>query len=255
MVSFNFKDKVVIITGAGSGIGRATAIEFAKSGAFVYLIDKSEKTLIETAHKIKDMGKNAAYVKVDVSIWEEVEKMANLIKKEQGRIDVLVNNAGIASTNKASWVMPTLEIDIKEWKGVLATNLNGQFFCAKAVIPIMMKQRSGNIVNVSSSVAFTGAVGSVAYCASKAGVIGLTRHLARELGPYNIKVNCIAPGLILTPMQEGIPEEAINEIVRRIPLRRAGTAEDVARIILFLSCEELYMTGQTIIIDGGNFMH
>jgi 3-oxoacyl-[acyl-carrier protein] reductase len=182
--------------------------------------------------------------------------MVSKVKETFGRIDVLVNNAGIAAaTKESSWHMPTLELDDAEWDGVLNVNLKGQFHCAKAVMPQMMEQKDGAIINLSSTTAFTPGVGSAAYIASKAGIMALTRVLAKELGSYNIRVNCVAPGFTITPMQGSMPQEAIDMVAKMIPLGRPGYPADIAQAILFFASDGLFITGQTLIVDGGSTMH
>jgi 3-oxoacyl-[acyl-carrier protein] reductase len=249
------KGKVAIVTGAGKGIGRGTALEFAKGGASVALVGARPESIGQVKEEIAALGHDAVAILADVSKWEDVLRMARQVKETFGRIDILVNNAGIASTKTASWHMPTLEIDGDEWDGVLAVNLKGQFHCAKAVMPFMMEQRSGAIINISSTTGLVPAVGSAPYCASKAGIMALTKVLARELGSYNIRVNCVAPGLTITPMQDAMPKEAIDAVAKMIPLGRAGLPADIARAILFFASDGLFVTGQTLIVDGGGTMH
>jgi 3-oxoacyl-[acyl-carrier protein] reductase len=247
--------KVVIITGAGKGIGKGTALEFAKAGAKVVLVGGRQESIEAVKKEISALGQDAMTVVADVSKWNDVESMAKTVVEAHGRIDVLVNNAGIAAATKApSWSMPTLELDDDEWDGVMNVNLKGQFHCAKAVMPRMMEQKSGAIVNLSSNTAFTPSVGSAAYIASKAGIMALTRVLAKELGKYNIRVNCVAPGLTITPMQDSVPQEALDMVAKMIPLGRAGYPADIARAILFFASDDLFITGQTLLVDGGSTM-
>jgi len=246
-------EKVAIVTGAGQGIGRATSLELAKAGAQLVLADLKEDSLANLQVELQPLNAKVAVVRADVSKGEDAQAMAKLALDTFGRIDILVNNAGITSP-RGAWHMSTLDLDDQEWDRVLGVNLKGQFHCAKAVMPCMMSRRSGRIVNVSSSVAFTGSVGSAAYCASKAGVLGLTKVLARELGPYNICVNAVAPGLTMTAMQDGIPPEVIAMVEKTIPLGRAGQPVDIARAILSLVTNDLFLTGQTLIVDGGGTM-
>lgn len=246
--------KIAIITGAGKGIGRGTAIEFAKAGAKVILVGVRPESIGEVKKEIEALGFDALTIVADVSKWEDVQKMVKQVIDTFGRVDILVNNAGIASTKTAAWQMPTLEIDEAEWDGVLAVNLKGQFHCAKAVMPYMMQQRSGSIINLSSTTALNPAVGSAPYCASKAGIMALTRVLAKELGSYNVRVNCVAPGFTLTPMQGSLSQDQIDMVAKMLPLGRAGLPEDIARAILFFAGDGLFVTGQTLIVDGGGTM-
>jgi NAD(P)-dependent dehydrogenase (short-subunit alcohol dehydrogenase family) len=251
----DLKEKVAIVTGAGKGIGRGTSLEFAKVGVKVVLVGARPESIGEVKKEIASLGFDATTILADVSKWDAVNRMAKQVKETFGRIDILVNNAGIASTKIASWHMPTLGIDDDEWDGVLAVNLKGQFNCAKAVMPFMMEQRNGAIINLSSTTAFVPAVGSAPYCASKAGIIALTKVLARELASYNIRVNCVAPGFTLTPMQDNVPKESIDMVSKMIPLGRAGLPADIAKAILFFASDGLFVTGQTLIVDGGSTMH
>jgi 3-oxoacyl-[acyl-carrier protein] reductase len=248
--------KVVIVTGAGKGIGRGTAVEFAKAGAKVVLVGGRPESIEEVKKEISAFSDKTVTAVADVSKWDDVRKMARKTIETFGRIDVLVNNAGIAAATKAaSWNMPTLELDDDEWDGVMNVNLKGQFHCAKAVMPQMMEQKDGAIINLSSTTAFRPGVGSAAYIASKAGIMALTRVLAKELGGYNIRVNCVAPGLTITPMQNSMPKEAIDMASKMIPLGRPGYPADIAKAILFFASDGLFATGQTLVVDGGGTMH
>jgi 3-oxoacyl-[acyl-carrier protein] reductase len=247
--------KVAIVTGAGQGIGRGAALKLACAGAKLVLAGRHENTLAAVQGEIQAQGKEATFLRTDVSQSADAQNLAKHALDVFGGIDILVNNAGIASTGNASWQMSTLNMDEQEWDRVLAVNLKGQFNCAKAVMPTLMKQRSGRIVNLSSTTGLTGAVGSAAYCASKAGIMAFTKVLARELGPYNICVNCVAPGLTMTPMQDSTPPELIAMASKMIPLGRAGVDMDIAHAILFLASDGLFVTGQTIVVDGGGTMH
>jgi 3-oxoacyl-[acyl-carrier protein] reductase len=247
--------KVAIITGAGKGIGRATAIEMASRGAHLVLADISETALEDARRELEQLAPAVLAIRMDVARRENADQMVARAVASFGHVDILVNNAGIASAGKASWRMSALDLEDAEWDRVLAVNLKGQFNCARAVMPVMMKQRSGAIVNLSSTTALTGAVGSAPYCASKAGVMALTKVLARELGPYNVRVNAIAPGLTLTSMQDGTPPEVIAMATRSIALGRAGGPHDIAKAIVMLSAESLFVTGQTLVVDGGSTMH
>jgi 3-oxoacyl-[acyl-carrier protein] reductase len=251
----DMKGKVVIITGAGKGIGRGTAIDFAKAGAKVVLVGGRPESIEAVKKEIEAFKGEAVTMIADVANFVEVNAMVKKVVEMFGQVDVLVNNAGIASSKKSAWVMPTLEIDDDEWDRVLAVNLKGQFNCSKAVIPFMMERKKGSIVNLSSTTALNPGVGSAPYIASKAGIMALTRVLAKELGPYGIRVNCVAPGFTLTPMQDGITQEAIDMVSQMIPLKRAGLPEDLAKVIMFFASDDLFVTGQTLLVDGGSTMH
>jgi 3-oxoacyl-[acyl-carrier protein] reductase len=247
--------KVAVVTGAAKGIGRATAIELAKAGARLVLAGAREGSMTDVKNEVGEITEEFLVVQTDVSQWEDARRMAEKTVERFGRIDILVNNAGIHPLKPDGNRFEFLEIDDAAWDAVINTNLKGQFNCAKAVAPVMMKQRSGKIVNLSSNTALTGMVGSAVYCASKAGVMGLTRELARELGPYNVNVNCVAPGLTLTPMNASLTPGAIKAAVDRTSLKRAGQGVDIARVILSFLQEDLFATGQTVVVDGGSFMH
>lgn len=247
--------KVAIVTGAGQGIGKGTALELAKAGARLVLADINGRTVEQVRREVEGSGTTALTVQMDVSRWEDAQKMAESAIDRFGRIDILVNNAGIHPLNEQNLRFETLQISDSEWDLVLNVNLKGPFNCSKAVLPSMIKQRYGRIVNVSSVTGLTGLVGSVAYCASKAGIMALTKVMAREFGPHNITVNCIAPGLTMTAMNENVPAEILEGWIEGTPLRRAGQPVDMARAILCFLQEDLFVTGQTLVVDGGYTMH
>jgi 3-oxoacyl-[acyl-carrier protein] reductase len=247
--------KVAIVTGAGQGIGRGTTLELAKAGAMLILADLNGQTLEKVKREVEEIGTAALTVQMDVSKWEDAQRMAASALDRFGRIDILVNNAGIHPQNEQNLRFQTLQISDSEWDLILDVNLKGQFNCSKAVMPSMIKQRYGRIVNVSSVTGLTGLVGSAAYCASKAGIMALTKVMAREYGPYNITVNCIAPGLTMTAMNENVPTEILEGWIEGTPLRRAGQPVDMAHAILGFLKEELFVTGQTLVVDGGYTMH
>jgi 3-oxoacyl-[acyl-carrier protein] reductase len=247
--------KVAIVTGAGKGIGRATAKELAAAGAKVVLAGQREESIRAVMKEIEALGGESVTVVGDVANWSDAQGFASKALDLYGTIDILVNNAGIASTKTPKWQVDTLEIDDDEWDRVMAVNLKGQFHCAKAVMPTMMTRKSGRIINVSSTTGLTGGVGGAAYCASKAGIMALTKVLAKELGPFNVCVNCVAPGLTLTPMQDSSPKAAIDMVAKMMPLGRAAEAEDIAQAILYFASDAVFSTGQTLIVDGGGTMH
>lgn len=249
----NLNGQVAIITGATGGIGRATAKELAKSGAKLVLADLSAYSLDALRLELEPVTA-VATVCTDVSKRADVENMVSTAIESFGRIDFLVNSAGIISTRPVTGLfVSSLDVDDDEWNRVMDVSLKGMFYCGQAVMPHMMKQQSGKIVNISSVVALTGFPGSAPYCASKAGVIALTKVFARELAPYNVSVNCIAPGLIRTPLQDDLPAEIVEMAIKAVPLGRAGLPEDVAKNILLLA-ETQFVTGQTLIVDGGQMM-
>jgi 3-oxoacyl-[acyl-carrier protein] reductase len=252
---FDLSGQVAIITGAAKGIGRATAVELARAGAKVVLAGVRESSMIEVKDEVSALTGEYMVVRTDVAKWEDAARMVDKTIERFGRIDILVNNAGIHPLKKDGTRFDLLEIGDADWDTVVNVNLKGQFNCMKAVAPVMMKQRSGKIVNLSSNTALTGIVGSAVYCASKAGIMGLTREVARELGPHNIIVNCVAPGFTLTPMNASLTDEAADAAVARTSLKRAGQATDIARVILSFLQDNLFTTGQTVVVDGGAFMH
>lgn len=248
------KGKVALITGATSGIGRATAILFAGEGAKVVVCGRNRKRGEEVVERIKRDGGEAEFVQADVSRSAVVRRMVATAVEKYGKIDILVNNAGIAEAGK-----PCVELEEEEWDRTISVNLKGVFLCSKAVLPTMIKQRGGKIVNMSSiSGPVIGGFNEADYEASKSGVVGFTRALAVEVGKYGINVNAIAPGIIETPMTvkgKSHLEQMKKFAERWIPLRRIGKPEDVANLILFLSSDDSsYITGQVIVIDGGKTM-
>jgi len=250
------KDKVVIITGAGSGIGRASAGLFAKEGAKVVVVDVVRKGGLETARMIRNNGGEAAFVEVDVSRASDVERMIKTTVEKYGKLDILFNNAGI---NLEKTVTDTSE---EEWNKVIDVNLKGVFLCSKYAIPEMIQNGEGVIINTASIRGIVGQAHESVYCASKGGVVLLTKAMALDYGPHNIRVNCICPGAIYTPMHEAFmaslkkPEQEIQETLKKIPLGRMGQPEDVARAALFLASDESsYITGVTLLVDGGRMQH
>jgi len=251
--------KVAIVTGAGQGMGEAIALELSRTGAKIVLAEIRRDTIEKVKEEIKRMGGDALAIPMDVSRWEDAEEMAKKVLTRFGRIDILVNNAGISPKGKGGVRFKVWEIGDKDWDTVMNVNLKGVFNCSKAVMPSMINQRSGNIVNIASTAGLTGGAGSPSsahYNVSKAGVICLTKVLARELAQYNINVNAIAPGRILTEMSELTAPEANQELLRQTPLGRFGVPIDVARGVIFLVSESgNFITGTTLVVDGGKTMH
>lgn len=242
--------KIAIVTGASRGIGRATALELARHGANVVVnyagnAQKAEEVVAE----IKALGQEAFAIQADVSSSEQVQQMVKQTLDSFGRIDILVNNAGITRDNLL------MRMKEEDWDSVINTNLKGVYNCAKAVTRPMMKQREGRIINVTSVVATLGNAGQANYVAAKAGVIGLTKTLARELANRNILVNAVAPGFIETDMTDELSEEVKEQMLAQIPLNQLGKPEQVAKVIRFLASSDAdYMTGQTIHVSGGMVM-
>ncbi len=254
----DLKEKVAIVTGAGQGLGKAISLELAKAGASLVLADVREDTVGEVKKEIEGMGREALDIQMDVSKWEDAERMVQKALERFGRIDILVNNAGISPKGKGGVRLGILDISDQDWDRVMNVNLKGVFNCSKAVMPIMIKQKFGKIVNMGSITGITGGAGSPSsahYPVSKAGVICLTKVLARELAQYNINVNAVAPGRIQTEMAVLSSPEANEEARRQTPLGRFGQPIDVARAVLFLVSESgNFMTGETMVIDGGRVM-
>jgi 3-oxoacyl-[acyl-carrier protein] reductase len=243
------KTKVALITGAAQGIGKAVTLVLARHGADVVVADVNIEKAQETAREVEALGRAAMAVRVDVTHLEDVEKMVEAAMQRFGKIDILVNNAGIARDKLI------LRMTEEDWDTVLNVNLKGTFNCTKAVIKHMSKQRSGKIVNIASVVGMMGNPGQANYSASKAGVIGLTKTVAREFAARGINVNAIAPGYIQTPMTEVLPEKAKEELKRLIPMERLGQPEDVAHAVLFLVSEtSSYITGNILNVNGGIYM-
>jgi 3-oxoacyl-[acyl-carrier protein] reductase len=241
--------KVALVTGAAQGIGRAIALLLARNGADIVVSDINLEKAEETAKEIRAIGPKATAVKVDVSNLSDVERMVEAIIEKLAKIDILVNNAGITRDKLI------LRMTEEDWDAVLGVNLKGTFNCTKTVIRHMAKQRSGKIVNIASVVGEMGNAGQANYSASKAGVIGLTKTIAREYAQRGINVNAIAPGYIETPMTDALPEKAKEELKKLIPMERLGKPEDVAEAVLFLVCEESsYITGQVLNVNGGIYM-
>ncbi len=243
-------EKTALVTGASRGIGRATALELAKAGAKVALNFAGNRAAAEeVAALIEAAGGEALLVQADVGDPAAVEAMIKSVVARFGKIDILVNNAGITRDNLI------MRMKEEEWDAVIHTNLKGIFNCTKAITRLMMKQKYGRIVNMTSVVGVMGNAGQSNYAAAKAGVIGFTKSMAKELASRNITVNAVAPGYISTDMTANLPEQAKSELQSQIPLQRLGTPEDVAAAVLFLvSPGADYITGQTLHVDGGMVM-
>ncbi|GAB6138438.1 3-oxoacyl-[acyl-carrier-protein] reductase [Halanaerobaculum tunisiense] len=246
------KDKIALITGSSRGIGKQIALKLASEGAKIvvnYPVESEADSAAQVVAEIEEQGSEAKAIKADVTEMEEVKEMVKEIKQEFGQLDILVNNAGIT---KDTLLMRMKEQD---WDDVLEVNLKGAFNTTKAVTRLMMKQRSGSIINISSVVGLRGNAGQANYSASKAGLIGLTKSTARELAKRNVTVNAVAPGFIETAMTDELSEEVVENTIDEIPLADLGQPEDVADTVLFLASEAAdYITGEVIRVDGGMAM-
>lgn len=243
--------KVALITGSARGIGKAIALELANHGAKIVINDILPKNEIDkTLEEIRKSGDRAIGIRADITIFEEVESMVKEIINKFGKIDILVNNAGI--------IRDSLLIRMKEedWDAVININLKGTFNCSKTVAKYMIRQKSGGkIVNISSVIGLVGNIGQANYAASKAGIIGLTKSIAKELALRNINVNAIAPGFIETDMTKRLSEKVRKDLQQQIPLKRLGTVKDIAKVVYFLVSDNAnYITGQVINVDGGMVM-
>lgn len=241
--------KVALVTGAAQGIGRAIALLLAENGADVVISDINLEKAQETAQEIQGIGRKSLAIQVNVADSKDVERMIETIVEEFGRIDILVNNAGITRDRLI------LRMTEEDWDAVLDVNLKGTFNCTKSAIRYMAKQKSGKIVSIASVSGEMGNPGQANYAASKAGVIGFTKTIAREFASRGINVNAIAPGFIQTAMTDAIPEKARESLKQMIPMERLGRPEDVAQAVLFLVSERSsYITGQVLNVNGGIYM-
>ena len=246
------KGKCAVITGSTRGIGKAIAIKYASLGCNIVINYRSEKDEVNAYNLSEEIGKlgvDTLIVKANVADFEEAKNIVEKAKEKFGKVDILVNNAGITKDNLI------LRMNESDFDSVINVNLKGSFNCLKAVTPIMLKQKHGKIINMASVVGVIGNPGQVNYCASKAGVIGMTKSLAKELGGKNINVNAIAPGFIDTDMTKVLSEDQKKNILSQVPLKRLGLVSDVANVAAFLGSEDSdYITGQVIHVDGGMAM-
>jgi 3-oxoacyl-[acyl-carrier protein] reductase len=241
--------RIALVTGASQGIGRACALELAKAGATVALAARNEAKLAEAVAEIEAAGGQAAAFALDVSSEESIKAGAKAVLERFGKVEILVNNAGITRDGLM------MRMKRADWEDVLGTNLTGAFLLTQAIISAMMKNRWGRIINISSVVGRTGQAGQANYAASKAGLIGLTRSLARELATRNITVNAIAPGYIETPMTAVLNEQQRTAMMATIPLGRPGTDVEIAQSVAFLASDAAaYITGHVLDVNGGMFM-
>ncbi len=245
----DFQGKVVVVTGSTRGIGAEIAREFARRGARVVVSGRNEERLRQMEQELREMGAEAIGVVADVGKMDQAQHLINRAVEEFGRVDVLVNNAGITRDNLL------MRMKEEEWDQVIETNLKGTFNCIKSVTRQMMKQRAGRIINITSVVGQMGNAGQANYAASKAGIIGLTKSVAKELASRNITCNAVAPGFIETDMTAVLNDEVVASLKAQIPLGRLGNVSDVARVVAFLASEDAsYITGQVVNVDGGMVM-
>ncbi len=243
------KDRVALITGGAKGIGKEIALTFAKEGSLIAICDVNSEALSQAQTDIEAAGRSVLTGVVDVTKPDQVESFVQKTLDKFKKIDILINNAGITRDNLL------VRMQEADWDLVLGVNLKGAFNCTKAAAKVMMKQRDGRIVNIASIIGIMGNAGQANYAASKGGLIALTKSVAKELAPRNIRVNAIAPGFIQTDMTAKLQEDVKNGILKLIPLGKFGTANDVANLALFLvSDDSAYITGHVVQVDGGMVM-
>jgi 3-oxoacyl-[acyl-carrier protein] reductase len=240
------RDKIAIVTGAGQGIGRAIALKLAKEGADIVVGEKNSDSCTRTVKEIEAAGRKAMAAAVDVASQKQVMEMVGKIFSQWGRIDILVNNAGF---DRGATL---LKVNEEDWDAVLGVHLKGTLNCIQAVAPPMIEKRYGKIVNISSIWGKTGAIAEISYASAKAGIIGLTKSVAKELGRYQVNVNVVLPGLILTPTIAKMAEKYQNMIIANTPMKRIGQPEEVANVVAFLASDEAsFMTGAAVEVSGG----
>jgi len=245
--SFSLENKVAIVTGGGTGIGKAIALTFAEAGANVIVASRKLDNLEKVTEEVKALGKRSLAVQTDITQKADVDNLVQRVVGEFDRIDILVNNAGVD-------IGSMLELSEEDWDKTIDTNLKGCYFCCQAVGKRMIKQKGGNIINIASNIGIKAISLYSAYCASKAGVVMLTKVLALDLASYNIRVNAIAPGWVRTDMAKELMSDpkALKEAEAEIPLGRLAEPEDISRTALFLASEaSSYITGHTVVVDGG----
>lgn len=247
---FDLSNKTAIVTGASQGIGETIAIEMAKSGAIVFCLARNKEALDTTIKKITENGGKATAFSCDISNNDDFKSIILNIVKENGSIDILVNNAGITKDNLL------MRMSDDQWDDVLNINLKGSFTCIRSVIKHMMKKKFGRIINITSIVGITGNAGQANYAASKSGLIGLTKSIAKEVASRGITANCVAPGWIETSMTDQLSTEVKNKFLSQIPAGKIGQSKDIANAVIFLASDEAeYITGQTITVDGGRIIN
>ncbi len=243
------KGRVAFVTGASQGIGRACALDLARAGARVVVGARQEDKLASLVDEIRAAGGSADAVPLDVASRDSVKEAFSQARDLAERVDILVNNAGVTRDGFA------IRMSAENWDQVLNTNLSGAFACIQAVLPPMMKARWGRIINISSVVGESGNAGQANYAASKAGLVGMTKSLAQELAPRNVTVNAVAPGFIETAMTDALGDKVKEKLLEAIPLRRIGSADEVAHAVRFLAADEAsYITGHVLHVNGGLYM-
>ena len=247
---FSLQNKIAIVTGASQGIGKTTAELFSKSGAHVVCIARNEEKIKNLATTISRNGHSASYNSCDISDGDLLQDTIKSVISDYGKIDILINNAGVTRDSLV------LRMKNHQWDEVLSTNLKGAFYATKSVLRSMMKNKYGRIINITSIVGLQGNSGQSNYSASKAGLIGFSQSVAKEVASRGITINCIAPGWIETEMTNNLPQDIKSEIIKYIPMGKTGTTKDIAYTALFLASKESkYITGQTITVDGGRVIN
>jgi 3-oxoacyl-[acyl-carrier protein] reductase len=247
---FDLSHKIAIVTGASQGIGKTIAIEMAKSGATIFCLARNKEALDATIKTITEEGGKAYAFSCDISNNDDFKNISLNIFKNYGSIDILVNNAGITKDNLL------LRMSDNQWDDVLNINLKGPFTCTRSVVKHMMKNKFGRIINITSIVGITGNAGQANYAASKSGLIGLTKSIAKEFASRGITANCVAPGWIETSMTDQLNTEVKNKFLSQIPIGKMGQSKDIANTVIFLASDEAgYITGQTITVDGGRIIN
>lgn len=243
------KDRIAVITGASRGIGRSIALALAAKGATIVAVDMDQAATDAVVAELQAAGTKALAVVGNVTVPADVERMIDAAMEAFGRVDILVNNAGITRDGLL------MRMKDEDWDAVLNVNLKGAFLCTRSAFKVMSKQRYGRIINIASVVGQMGNAGQANYCASKAGLIGLTKSNARELAKRNITVNAVAPGFIATAMTDALSEKVREELTAQIPLERLGSADDIANAVVFLAGEQSgYITGHVLSVNGGMYM-
>jgi 3-oxoacyl-[acyl-carrier protein] reductase len=243
------KDRVAVVTGASRGIGRSISLALAAQGATIVAVDMDQAATDAIVAELQAVGTKALAVVGNVTVPADVERMIDAATEAFGRVDILVNNAGITRDGLL------MRMKDEDWDAVLNVNLKGAFLCTRAAFKVMSKQRYGRIINIASVVGQMGNAGQANYCASKAGLIGLTKSNARELAKRSITVNAVAPGFIATAMTDALSDKVRDELTSQIPLERLGSADDIANAVVFLASEaSAYITGHVLSVNGGMYM-